>query len=197
MRNTIVFSLAILSILSVVSSCGARKSNVSKNEEKVKTDFSGIFRNSGNSHEILNQDFNLKKWSFTNLTDQKDIQIEETSIEPIDISKPASYIDPNGKKHILDNAKIVSKKTNDKSSNNSQNSQHSEEFLKTKQEKTAEQKTELAAKIKAEAKKKEAKKETNRQAISLWNFLWIIIPVILFFAGRSVYKKYKKVNPLV
>lgn len=188
----LLFILVLFSVLS----CGSRKKDSSKKEESIKTDFSGIFRNSGNSQEFLNLDFNFTKSSLTKGEQLFESEKEEFSIKPIDPSKPATYTGPNGKKHVLENAEMTNKKGKGISKTKSEKSENSQEFLKAELQKKAEQKAELEAKIIAEAKKREADLHLDRKAFSLWNLLWLLIPVGLFFVIKFFVNKYKSNNPL-
>lgn len=188
----LLFILVLFSVLS----CGSRKKDSSNKEESSKTDFSGIFRNSGNSQEFLNLDFNFKKSSLTTADQQSESEKEEFSIKPIDPSKPATYTGPNGKKHVLENAEMTNKKVRDISKTKSEKSENSQEFLKAELQKKAEQKAELKAKIIAEAKKREADLHLERKSSGLWNLLWILIPIALFFIIKFWWKKFKSNNPI-
>lgn len=191
MKN-LLFILVLFSVLS----CGSRKKDSSKKEESIKTDFSGIFRNSGNSQEFLNLDFNFTKSALTKGEQLFESEKEEFSIKPIDPSKPATYTGPNGKKHVLENAEMTNKKGKDISITKSEKSENSQEFLKAELQKKAEQKAELEAKIIVEAKKREADLHVDRKAFSLWNLFWLLIPVGLFFVIKFFVNKYKSNNPL-
>lgn len=189
-------SIQFYFITILLISCGARKSESVKKEESMKTDFAGFFRNSGNSSEFLNQDFNLKKWSLSNVDTQNDVETDEFIVEPSDPTKPSSYTDPNGRKHIFENSKMTNKKTKDKNRTKSENSQNSDESLKLELQKKREQEVILAAKLKAEAAKLEAIKNTKRDQWSLWNLLWVLIPIGLILLIIALWKKYKSKNPI-
>lgn len=197
MKNTNLFWLTVFAIVYFSNSCGARKSDSEKTEKSEKIDYSGFFRNSGNSSEFLNQNLNLKKSYSSNTDDQSEFETDELTVAPIDPSKPAAYTDPSGKKHILENSKMTNKKGNQKNKIVSGNSGNSEKTVKTDLEKKEENKSEIEASVTAAAKEKAVIKNTTRQQWSLWNFLWLLVPVGLFFGGKWAYNKYKKVNLLV
>jgi len=190
-KNIQLYFIAIFLI-----SCGARKTELAKKEESIKKDFSGFFRNSGNSEEFLNQDFNIRKWSLLKVDTQNDIETEEITVEPDDPTKPSSYTDPNGKKHIFENSKMTNKKTKSQNRTKSENSQNSDESLKLELQKKREQELIVAAKLKEEAAKLEAIKNTKRDQWSLWNLLWILIPIGLILLIIALWKKYKSKNPI-
>lgn len=188
----LLFILVLFSVLS----CGSRKKDSNKKEESNKTDFSGIFRNSGNSQEFQNLDFNFTNESLTKADQSIESEKEDFSVEPSDPTKPATYTDPNGKKYVLDNAKLTNKKSKHRSKTKSVKSENSQELLKAELQKKAEQKAELKAKIIAEAKKREADLHLERKSSGLWNLLWILIPIALFFIIKFWWKNFKSNNPI-
>ncbi|MFW0737579.1 hypothetical protein [Flavobacterium sp. T12S277] len=193
MKNIIIFWITICAMVYIINSCGSRKAESQKSQKSEKVDFSGFFRNSGNSQEFINQDLNLNKWYNSNTDDLSEFETDEMTVEPSDLTKPAAYTDPTGKKHILDNTKLTNKKRKQKNKISSGNSGNSELILKTDHQKRAEQKAELQTSLKAAAEIAATKKNTDRQQWSLWNLLWLLIPVSLYLS----WKYYKKVNPVL
>ncbi len=196
MKNTILFWLTVATLTILVNSCGARKAESEKKLSQTKTDFSGLFRTSGNSSEILNSDLKINNLTLSNVDDHNVTETVETTVKPDDPTKPSSYIDPTGKKHILDNAILTNKTTTQKNNTKSEKFEKSEKVVKSQEAKKAENKASGKIKIKAKGKKAVATKKTNRQAWSLWNLLWLLIPATLIAVFIWIRKKYKQVNPL-
>jgi hypothetical protein len=184
--------IIILGIYLAVS-CGARKSETTKKEETTKTDFSRIFRNSGNSHEILKSDLNLQTNYSNYLFDLSKSNSYEFSFEPEDKTKPAIYTDPNGQKHIVENGKLNSKKTTEEKNINSGNSGNSQQILKTELEKKSNYIQRLETQIKEIKRLSDKNKKVEKEELSFWNYLLILIPIGLMLI---VWNVYKKLNPI-
>lgn len=197
MRNTILFRITVIVITLLVNSCGARKSETEKKHTETKTDYTGIFRNSGNSSEFLKTDISYQSQFKSFLFDKSKIDAYEFTFEPEDLTKPATYTDPSGQKHVVENGKLTSKKTHkdiDRNSGNSGNSDATEKAVITKK---ASQNNTASIKINDQATSDEWNKKTNREAWSAWNLLWILLPVFLILAAWKLYKNYKQKNPIL
>ncbi|MEO8534260.1 MAG: hypothetical protein ABI441_10930 [Flavobacterium sp.] len=192
MKKTILIFLAF-----ILFACGARKSDITKKEETLKTDFSGFFRNSGNSESLLKTDLNLKRNYLFNWSDNSKTTSEEFKLEPDDPTKPSSFTMPNGQKYIFENAKLTSKNSKQENDIKKENSGNSEEILKTDHSKKAKQLSEAQIKQKAEAYLVEKNKKIEREKWSYWNILWLLIAVLIILAAWKLWEKYKKVNPAV
>lgn len=197
MKNIIIFWLTVFAIVYITNSCGARKSESEKTEKTEKLDYSGFFRNSGNSQEFLKSISYLTAFSVAKVDNQYLKTTTKKTFTPQNPNVPASYIDPEGKKYELNNTAVTEETIIEKNNKKSEKSEKSELVRKTDQEKRAEQEAEMQVRLKAAAEIAAAKKNTDRQKWSLWNLLWLLVPVGLFFGGKWVYEKYKKVNPLV
>jgi hypothetical protein len=193
MKNTILFWLAVIAIVYITNSCGARKSESEKTEISEKQDFSGFFRNSGNSEEFLKSINYTTAFSVAKVDDQNLKTTTKKTFTPQNPKVTASYIDPDGKKYELNNTAVTEETIIEKNNKKSEKSEKSEVVRKTDQEKRTQQKAEMQARLKAAAEIAAAKKNTNRQESSLWKWLWLLVPVGLF-AG---WKIYKRVNPVV
>lgn len=192
MKNTILYWLAVLAIVYITNACGARKSESEKTEKTEKLDYSGFFRNSGNSQEFLKSISYLTAFSVSKVDDQNLKTTTKKTFTPQNPKVPASYIDPEGKKYELNNTAVTEETIIEKNNKKSEKSEKSELVLKTDQEKRSEQKAEAEARLKAAAEIAAAKKSTTRQELSMWNLLWLLVPIGLF----ASWKLYKKVNPI-
>jgi hypothetical protein len=161
MKNTIIIILLAL----VLSFCGARNAEKTRLHEAQKTEITS------NSDKFEKEESNIKENSITKVDDKNETVTEETVYEPSDPSKPASVIDANGKKTVLNNAKKTHKKITQKNNTKTGNSSNSEKFHKSEL-------SELS-KFKAKAATKKAAEEikVDREAWSVWNFLWLLIPI--------------------
>jgi len=169
----LLFCLA-LAFLMLFSSCGAAKSDKTKTNEEVKTE------NSNNYTSDKKEESNVKKTENTIIDDKNETVIEETNYEPIDNTKPASIIDPDGKETKLNNSKKTTRKTTKKNNTKTDNSKKSEEFHKSELSEQSE------SKGKTEGKKAGLAVKRERSAWSMWNLLWLLIPVGIYL----VWKKY-------
>lgn len=176
-------------------SCGARKSETEKKEANIKTDFSGFFRNSGNSEDLLKTNFNLQTNYLNKWSDNSIFQCEEFSIEPDDETKPSSLTTPDGKTYTFQNAKLTTKKGQQKNDIQNRNSGNSQEILKTDYSKKEQLLHEAQIREKAEAALREKNKKIEREKWNLWNLLWLLLPIIVILVVWKLWKNYKKLKP--
>lgn len=168
-------------------SCGALKKDQTKIEELAKTEESAKTNNTLKLDKEMSVESNVKKTENTTVDDQNETVTKETVYEPIDNSKPASVIDPDGKKTDLNNSKKTVKETRQKNNTKTDITKASEETLKS------EEKAKLEAAAKSEVKKAAAKKKLaeesnlNREEWSAFNWFWLLIPV----GAYSVWKNKK------
>ena len=192
-KELIIIALAFL----VLVGCGARKSDTNKKEENTKKDFSGFFRNSGNSHEILKTDLNLKLSSFSKVEDQNKKQTTKKIFTPINPNLTASVTDESGKKYDLNNASYTEENTIEDNNKKSEHSRNSQQILKTELDKKANYIQRLEAQIKEIKRLYDKNKKTEKEEWSSLNLLWLLIPLAIIALAVWLWKKYKKVNPLV
>jgi len=177
-----------------LTSCTARKSETNKKEEATKTDIAINSDNSSNSSLDTKEDFNIKKTAVSKVDQKNQSESDELTVEPIDNTKPSVYTDPSGKKHVLENAKMTTKKNKQETKTNSSNSDNSEEFHKAELKYQNEQKTKLAAKLKAEKELSEKNKKAENAGFSSWNYLLFLFPIGLIIV---VWRVYKNLNPVI
>jgi len=193
MKKTVVSLIVILLFIA----CGGRKSETQTKEESFKTDFSGIFRNSGNSQFLLNTELNLKtnyldRWSDNSVTENN-----EFTVEPDDATKPSSVTMPNGEKYVFQNAKLTTKNSKYEKKIIEENSGNSEEIRKTNQLQKKQESSEVQVKQKAAAALAEKNKKAEREEWSSLNLLWILLFIIVCLIVWKLWKKYKKIKPLL
>lgn len=196
MKKTILFWVTIFTLAYLLNSCGARKSESQKKSGTTKTDFSGFFRNSGNSLEFLNTDLNLKSNYNSNIDLNVDTETDEFTVEPSDPSKPAVYTDPKGNKHSLENAKLTNKKTKENTKEKSEKSGKFEKVRKTDFQKQTGDTTVVQVNGNSEDTLSYNNNARSREGWSLWNLLWLLIPVAILILTVVLIKKFKKKIPV-
>lgn len=166
------FALIALGLIS----CGARKSNVEKQKEEIKTELKD------NSVTNIEKDTNIKTITTVKVEDKNETVTEEIIYEPADKSKESFIIEKDGTKTVLNNVKKTVKKTTQKNNTQTNKSVDSEFVQKdvVKEQKSVEQ---------VNISKKEIKsKQTERTAISWYYYLLLIIPIGIIY---YFYKRYK------
>ena len=174
--SLLLFCLA-LALAMLCNSCGAVKKDKTKTEEVTKTE------NSNNSVVEKKEESNEKITENTIIDDKNETVIEETNYEPIDNTKPATIIDADGKETKLNNSKKTTRKTTKKNNTKTDNSKKSDEFHKSELSEQSE------SKGKSEGKKAGLAVKRESEAWSIWNLLWLIIPIgIVYLAWKNKVK---------
>lgn len=158
----------------VLNSCAARKTDKSKTEETVKTEVSN------NTIAIKTEDSNVKKTETITVDNKNETVTKETVYEPIDATKPASIIDPDGKKTDLNNSKKTTKETTQKNNTKTDNSILSAESYKS------ELSEQSSINNKSQTNKSNETKNVEKKAWSVFNLLWllILVPIYLVYKNR-------------
>jgi hypothetical protein len=161
MKKTILSILLAL----MICSCGARKSDKSRLDEVQKTEITD------NSGKVQKEESNIRENSTIKVDDKNKIKTTETKYKPVDPTKEASVTTPDGKKHNLNNAEIVIKETEQQNNTKTDNSTNSEQFHKSEVSELSE------FKAKADVKKASEVIKIDREAWSIWNWLWLLVPI--------------------
>ena len=181
----IMITALLLSLYFLCTSCGARKAEKSRTKEEVKTETTTA------AVTAKTEESNVKKTEKTIIDDKNETVIKETTYEPIDNSKPSSIIDPDGKETKLNNSKKTTRETTKKNNTKTDNSKNSNEFHKSELSEQSESNTKSNSKKAAEAIK------VDREAWSLWNLLWLLIPIgIIGIAWKNKAKIITWINGL-
>ena len=154
-------TLILLSSLTLVG-CASRK--VNKSETEVKTEVTTTVKDT------------TSKVTETKKAEKETINTDELEITPIDTTKAIEVIDINGKVTTYKNAKIKRKQT---------------QVNKTTETET--KVAENASKVgKTEAKQtvKEQKKQIDKEAVSFFDYFWILLLLLLLVGIYRFYKKY-------
>lgn len=163
--NHILLWAFAIAIGIMLNSCGARKSEKTRNSEASKTE------NSNTSNVKKKEEGSVNIVEKTAVDDKNKTKTTETSYKPIDPTKEASVTTPDGKKHKLDNAEIFVKETEQENNTRTDNSKNSEEFRKSEVSQLSESDT------KANTKKATEDTKIQRSAWSGLNLLWLLIPL--------------------
>ena len=174
--KAILFLVFVITISILMNSCGSRKAEKTRSTEETKTE------------AATESDIAKKEESSSNV-DQKTTVVEkekvrevETTYKPIDPNKEATVTTPEGKKHILNNAKVVIKETDKDKETKTDTSIISETTNKS------ELKEESESNNKAAAKKASEAIVIDKKEWSPVNLLWLFIPVLIVV---FLYNKYK------
>lgn len=158
-------SILTIILLFVFWSCGSRKAEKTKIKEIIKnetvtTDKSKTSSESNVKIEVIEK------------TDNKDETVTETTIyTPVDPTQPSIVIDEEGNTHSLNNTVYRKERTTKKNNNNS--TTNKKEELTDKEDILNDLKT-----LNNNFNKSESdQRNIERQAWSLWNLLWLLIPI--------------------
>lgn len=186
--------LMSLCFATLTFSCGARKADTSKKEEKIEKTVDSKQEYSDNS--IKDKTEETKSSISNNIVFNVESKQESSTfvIEPIDPLKESTYVSPDGKKHVFKNAKISNTNTI-KAEKNSKDNKYISNKLKT-------EKTKVNNNIKGSSKivsleksnSSQKNRKVDRAEFGNWSFLLIIIPLVLMFVAYNVYKKINKVK---
>ena len=186
--------LMYLCFATLTFSCGARKADTSKKEEKIEKTVDSKQEYSDNS--IKDKTEETKSSISNNIVFNVESKQESSTfvIEPIDPLKESTYVSPDGKKHVFKNAKISNTNTI-KAEKNSKDNKYISNKLKT-------EKTKVNNNIKGSSKivsleknnSSQKNRKVDRAEFGNCNFLLIIIPFVLMFVVYNVYKKINKVK---
>ncbi len=172
----ILITFLLISAIWLCFSCGARKVNKDKYEEKTKIE---TIINSESKKESEN---NVKVTETFKTDDKTQTVIKETTYEPQDNSKESSITESDGKKTILNNTKKTVKETiqnNNIVSNKALNS------VSQTKEKAEEKKGEVKTEEKSVKKEIKNIEQKAFNWFSLW-WLYAIIIGLLYFFRKSI-----------
>jgi hypothetical protein len=174
--RTILYILMIITTMWFIS-CSARQAEKKRNEERSKmelTDQSKIDKSE-------NQESNVKKSEVKTENKQEQTTTVKKTVEPIDPTKPASYVDENGNKKELNNSKETTETTTENKKTDTKVKTDSEENTKNaKKESEAKD-----IKAKEDTAKKAEEIHVKRDAWSLWNLAWLLVPVVIYLGWKN------------
>jgi type IV secretory pathway VirB10-like protein len=169
LNHIILWAIAII-LGFAMNSCSAKKTDKTKTSEEIKTEIVA------ETDIKKSEESNVKKTENTIVDDKNETITKETIYEPIDHNKPASVIDPDGRKTSLNNSKKTTRETTKK--NNTKTGIAKASNANSKSEAS----TKSKSGSKSKAKKAAEAINTNRKAWSSLNMLWLLIPLGLILA---------------
>ncbi len=174
--KAILFLIFVITISILMNSCSARKAEKTRSTEETKTEAAT------ESDIAKKEESSLNVEQKTTVVEKEKVREVETTYKPIDPTKEATVTTPEGKKHILNNAKVVIKETTQDKETKTDTSINSEITNKS------ELKEESESNNKAAAKKASEAIVIDKKEWSPVNLLWLFIPVLIVV---FLYNKYK------
>jgi len=186
-KYSLIFSvITALVLLFALFGCGARKVEKNRVEESTKTEIADKSKTDKLEITETKTETNIKKSEEITINNQDQSTTVEETIEPLDPNKEAAYIDVSGKKQILNNAKKTTKTTtkNNNTKTESSTKTDASEKLASKTDKKVFDFKDI--KVVGIAKKKTEDIHIKRDAVSLWNWLWFLIPIgVCYWAWKN------------
>jgi cobalamin biosynthesis Mg chelatase CobN len=163
MKTKLILLSAVLLI-----GCGTRKTNQTKTNVYTKDVITD------NTKTETKTDTNTKVTNNTETNKETGEVTETETLEPIDNTKPATYVDENGKSQSLNNTKKTKTKTTRKT-----NEKNKSNVITTERKKVAETiKKDVKTKSKAKVQVKQKATESNKG--NFWNWIILILLIIAF-----------------
>lgn len=192
--KTFLTKATFILVLFMALSCGARKSEKSKTIETSKSIVKENATTDKKEELKVNEESNIKQTSTTKIDDKNKTVVEENIIEPINPDKPANYVDPDGKKHVLNNSKVKTTKTTTQNDTKTEAKKDLEGFRKSELAYQNELKQKQESIKKEQQKKLELDKISERKG---FNFLWLLLLIPLIFIVYLVLKNKTKIKSLI
>ena len=186
--NHLLFWLLVISIVFLLNSCSARKSEVFKKKEASETERTELVEKNNNTSISSTDTKTETKQENTKVISENETVIEETTDTPIDGATVSEIIHPDGTKTIFKNVIRKTKKTRSKNNQNAVSSfnqiSNTASELKSNQIQHEKKQSNLLEKKSTSQKEKLVQKE----AWSVLNLLWLIVPALLVY---YLFKKYQ------
>ena len=178
--------IKIILLVVVISSCGSRKVIRIESKEAAKAEFSDQSKSEQTEQSQTKGEINVKKSEEVTVDNQNQTLTKKETIEPVDPTKPASYTDKDGKKQELNNSKKTIE-TRTQINNTKIESKAKTETLEKKESKTNKKKYENKnIKAKTTNEKLAQENHVDREAWSVFNFLWLLVPAaVLYYVWRN------------
>jgi hypothetical protein len=194
-RNGLILWALILLTSFLLMSCGARKAESSKTKEAAKAEFSDQSKSEQAEQSQTKGETNVKKSEQIIISDNNQSQTIIETVQPVDPTKLATYKDKNGKLQELNNAKVITQTTTQK--NNTKTGVETKTEASGKSESQSNKKGSENKDIKAKSGSEKLAKEkvVNREAWSIFNFLWLLVPAaVLYYVWKNRVKIGKKIT---
>jgi len=180
MKNYLIIALLIL-----FCSCGAVKKDKTKTEEVIKTEMEDKSKNDKSEIAETNGETNIKKSQQLTVNDQDQTESVKEVIEPLDPTKEASYIDTSGKKQVLNNAKKTTETKTEKNNKKTESATKTDTFKKLANKSIKKESAGNNIKAKATAKTAAEAIHVDRESWSMWNLLWLLIPIGIYLVWKN------------
>lgn len=169
MKNGVTYILWILSIAFILTfcvSCGARKVQKSESKEQTKIE--------STDNSVITS--NIDTFTKLNVVNKDQSVTNESVFEPIDNTKEAFIIDPDGKKTVLNNSRKVIR--NIVAQNNTVVASDKVEKQAVKEQK--------AVKQVSASKKENSSKDTEKSNTPWYYYLLLLIPIsLIYWLGKK------------
>ena len=192
--NHILLGVLAALLVFAINACGARKVESFKTKEAAKEEFSNQSKSEQTEQSQTKGEINVKKSEEVIVDNQNQIVTKKETIEPVDPNKPASYTDKDGKKQELNNSKKTTE-TRTQINNTKIESKAKTETLEKKESKTNKKKYENKnIKAKTTNEKLAQENHVDREAWSVFNFLWLLVPAaVIYYVWRNRVAIVKKI----
>lgn len=185
----------LLSFVWLFCSCGARKSETTKTKESIKSEFTDQSKSEQTGQTQAKSETNVKKTEVITVDDHNQTTTKKETVEPIDPTKPASYVDENGQKQELNNSKKTTETTTQNNNTKTEVQTKTEASGKTETQSNKKATNTKNIKAKSDSEKLAKAKVVNREAWSVWNWLWVLIPTaVLYYVWKNRVTIGKKIS---
>lgn len=195
-RNHILLWLFAIAVALALNSCGTFKKDKTQTEEVTKTEIEDQSKNDKSEIAETQGETNIKKSQELTVDDQNQTESVKEVIEPLDPTKPASYVDEKGKKQELNNAKKTTETKKEKNNKKTESATKTDTSQKLATKATKKESADNDIKAKTATKKAAEEIHMDRESWSLWNLLWLLIPVGIYWTWKNKVKIIGWVNGL-
>lgn len=180
----------------LMNSCSAVKKDKTQTEEVTKTEMEDKSKNDKSEIAETQSETNIKKSQQVTVNDQNQTESVKEIIEPLDPTKEASYTDDSGKKQVLNNAKKTTETKKEKNNTKTEAATKTDTSEKLSEKLAIKEWTVKDIKAKATTKKAAEEIHKYRKSWSVWNVLWLLIPVGIYWAWKNKVAIVKKLTNL-
>lgn len=178
--------IKIIVLVVVLSSCGARKAESYKTKESAKEEFSNQSKSEQTEQSQAKGEINVKKSEEVTVDNQNQIVTKKETIEPVDSTKPASYIDNEGRKQELNNSKKTTETRTEINNTKTESKAKTEASGKIESQSDKRKAEHKNIKAKSVAEKQAKAKVVNSESWNYWKLLWLLVPAaVLYYVWRN------------
>ena len=178
--------IKIILLVVVISSCGSRKVIRIESKEAAKAEFSDQSKSEQTEQSQTKGEINVKKSEEVTVDNQNQTLTKKETIEPVDPTKPASYTDKDGKKQELNNSKKTIETRTQMNNTKTESKVKTETSGKTESKTNKKKYENKNIKAKTTNEKLAQENHVDREAWSVFNFLWLLVPAaVLYYVWRN------------